>query len=255
MKLALIQMEIVWKNREKNHERALSFIRKAAEQNCDLIVFPEMFNTGFSMDIKTLNDGSDTEFLLSDAAKRYGIYIIAGFAVKRHYEERGRNIALVYDREGKAIAQYTKIHPFSYMDEDKFFIAGEKPVIFEIDGTPSSVFICYDLRFPELFRKVAESVHLIFVIANWPFSRIEHWKALLRARAIENQCFVIGVNRTGRDGNGIDYPGSSSIYDPSGIELLSGDSNEEFLLAVIEPSQVHKVRSEFPFLRDRKLLM
>jgi predicted amidohydrolase len=269
MKLSLIQMDIAWKDRKKNHDRALSFIKRAEEEGCDLIVFPEMFDTGFSMDIHALGDGSGTDSLLSEAARRHGLYIIAGFAVRKRGSHRGkqsfplctknnvegkaRNMAVVYDRGGKAIARYSKIHPFSYMGEDRFFIAGERPVLFEINGIPSSVFICYDLRFPEVFRKVADSVHLIFVIANWPSSRVDHWKTLLRARAIENQCFVTGVNRIGRDGNAIDYPGCSSIYDPSGTELLSGNSREEFLVAEIDPSEVERVRREFPFLKDRKV--
>lgn len=250
MRLALIQMDIAWQNKDRNHQRVISFIRQASGHDCELIVFPEMFTTGFSMDISKIDDGSETDSLLSGAAEKYGLYIIAGFTVKEN--NIARNIARVYDPGGRCIAEYTKIHPFSYLGEDKYFIAGNETVIFEIYGIPSSVFICYDLRFPEIFRKVAKDIHLIFVIANWPSSRIEHWKTLLQARAIENQCFVIGVNRTGRDGNGIHYPGCSCVYDPSGNILLTGDNGEEFLTVEIEPSEVQKVRREFPFLRDMK---
>ncbi|MFN3739857.1 MAG: carbon-nitrogen family hydrolase [Thermodesulfovibrionales bacterium] len=252
MKLALIQMDIAWQNKDKNHQRALDFIKRASGHGCELIVFPEMFTTGFSMDISKIDDGSETDSLLSEAAKQYDLYIIAGLSVKE--DKIARNIARVYNRTGKIIAQYTKIHPFSYLQEDRYFIAGSETVIFDIKEIPSTVFICYDLRFPEIFRKVAKDVHLIFVIANWPSSRIEHWKTLLRARAIENQCFVIGVNRTGKDGNGISYPGYSCIYDPSGEMLLAGDERKEFLVAEIEPSEVLRIRTEFPFLKDMRLM-
>lgn len=255
MKLALIQMDIAWHNRKKNHERAVYFIKKSVENGCDAIIFPEMFTTGFSMDITALDDGSDTDNLLSEASKKYKVYIIAGIALKREFEQIARNMAKVYDRSGRVIAQYTKMHPFSYLQEDRYFMAGTEQVIFKIDGIPSSVFICYDLRFPEIFRKVAREVEIIFVIANWPYSRVEHWKALLRARAIENQCFVIGVNRIGRDGNGIYYGGYSCVYDPIGNILLAGNEREEFLTVKIEPSEVQKIRREFPFLKDMKFTL
>jgi predicted amidohydrolase len=172
--------------------------------------------------------------------------------VKEHDKEKGRNIAVVYDRRGIRIAAYTKIHPFSFSGEDKYYIAGNDTVIFDIDGIPSSIFICYDLRFPEVFRKVAKNVQAIFVIANWPSSRKDHWEILLKARAIENQCFVIGVNRTGTDGNG-HYSGASHIFDPSGNGILFGNDKEEFLSGEINPSEVVEVRSKFPFLKDMRI--
>lgn len=145
-----------------------------------------------------------------------------------------------------------KIHPFSFSGEDKYYIAGINPVIFNIDDSPCSVFICYDLRFPEIFKKVAKNVQAIFVIANWPASRKEHWETLLKARAIENQCFVIGVNRIGVDGNGITYHGASNIFDPSGNNILCGNDKDEFLTGEINLKDAAEVRSKFPFLKDMK---
>ncbi len=116
----------------------------------------------------------------------------------------------------------------------------------------SSIFICYDLRFPEVFRNVAKEVHAIFVIANWPAIRKEHWETLLKARAIENQCFVIGVNRTGKDGNGIYYSGASHIFDPSGNDICSDSESDEFLIGKFNPEEVIKIRSKFPFLNDMR---
>lgn len=255
MKIALIQLDIAWESKKTNYRKAELFAKKAAEEKCDVVVLPEMFNTGFSMNVPAIaeNGNGQTNSVLSEIAKKYGIYLIAGFPVKEQDEEKGRNIAVVYDRRGIRIAAYTKIHPFSFSGEDKYYIAGNDTVIFSIDGIPCSIFICYDLRFPEVFRKVAKNVQAIFVIANWPASRKNHWETLLKARAIENQCFVIGVNRTGTDGNDIHYSGASHIFDPSGNDILCGNDKEEFLLGEINPEDVAEVRSQFPFLKDMRI--
>lgn len=254
MKIALIQLNIAWESKKVNLNRAKSFIERAAEERCDVIVFPEMFNTGFSMDISKIAEDKNGETfkILSKAAKKNSIYVIAGFPIKLSNEEKGRNIAVVFDRKGNVIAQYTKMHPFSLLKEDQYYLAGNNPVIFNIDKTPCSIFICYDLRFPEIFRKVAKNVEVIFVIANWPSSRKNHWDALLKARAIENQCFVIGVNRTGTDGNGIKYHGSSLVYDPFGRKICSGNSKNEFLICELNPLETLLIRTNFPFLRDMR---
>lgn len=255
MRIALIQLDIAWESKKTNYEKAEFFAKRASEEKCNVIVFPEMFNTGFSMNVTTIaeDENGETNFVLSEIAKKYSIYVIAGFPIKRQNEDKARNIANVYNTKGICIATYTKIHPFSFADEHKYYIAGDDPVVFDIDKIPSSIFICYDLRFPEIFRKVAKNVHVIFVIANWPTSRKDHWEALLKARAIENQCFVISVNRIGTDGNGIHYPGASHIFDPLGNDILCGNDKEEFLLGEINPSKVLEIRSNFPFLKDMRI--
>lgn len=255
MKIALIQLNIAWESKKTNYEKAESFAKKAAEEKCDVIVFPEMFNTGFSMNVSAIaeDDYGETNSALSEIAKKYSIYLIAGFPVKEQDEEKGRNMAVVYDRTGIRIAAYAKIHPFSFSGEDKYYIAGNNPVVFNIDNTPCSIFICYDLRFPEVFRKVARNVQAVFVIANWPASRRGHWEALLKARAIENQCFVIGVNRIGIDGNAIHYPGASHIFDPLGNDILCGNDKDEFLTGEINPADAAEVRLKFPFLNDMRI--
>ncbi len=255
MKIALIQLDIAWESKKKNHDKAEFFAKKAAEQDCDIVVFPEMFNTGFSMNVDSIleDEYGETNSFLADISKKYGIYVIAGFSIKKKNEKMGRNIASVYDRRGNRIAIYTKIHPFSLMKEDMHFLSGDSPVIFNIDNTQCSVFICYDLRFPEVFRKVAHDVQLIFVIANWPSSRKEHWESLLKARAIENQCFIVGVNRIGIDGNKIEYSGGSCIVDPYGNKIVSGGDKEEFLTGEINTYLVAEIRERFPFLKDMRL--
>lgn len=255
MKIALIQLNTAWESKKANFKKAEFFAKKASLEKCDIIVFPEMFNTGFSMNVSAIADDEnrETSAMLSETARKHSINIIAGFPVKIPGSKKGRNIAAAYHRKGRCIATYTKIHPFSLASENQYYTAGSKPVIFNIDNIPCSVFICYDLRFPELFRKVAKDAHVIFVIANWPASRKEHWETLLKARAIENQCFVIGVNRTGTDGNGINYHGASHIFDPSGNDILCGDEREEFLLGEINPADAVEVRSKFPFLKDMRI--
>jgi predicted amidohydrolase len=255
VKAALIQLNIAWEDRQQNYEKAGFFAEKAAGESCDLIVFPEMFNTGFSMNLAAISDEGigETTSVLSEMAKKNNINLIAGFPIKTPGEDKGRNMAVAYDRKGMLRATYTKMHSFCLTEERKHYIAGDNVTTFDIDGVPSSIFICYDLRFPEVFRKVAKQVHAIFVIANWPTERVEHWKALLKARAIENQCFMIGVNRTGVDGNGIRYPGSSCVIDPMGNVICSDRESDEYLVCEFDPARVNEVRSQFPFLRDMRL--
>jgi predicted amidohydrolase len=254
MKIALIQFNSIWEDKKANFQRAADFVRRAAEEKCAVVVFPEMFATGFSMDLSAVAEEGygETPAFLAKLARDHCITIIAGFAMMVPGDNKAMNMALVFNPKGKPEATYTKIHPFSPAGEDKHFIAGEHTVIFKIDGVPCSVFICYDLRFPETFRKVAKEAQAVFVLANWPSTRKEHWETLLKARAIENQCFIIGVNRTGTDGNGLHYPGASAVFGPLGGLVRAGNDTEEFLTAEIEPSEVAKVRAEFPFLNDMK---
>jgi predicted amidohydrolase len=254
MKIALSQLDITWEAKKANHSRAEQFVQMASHNRCDIIVFPEMFNTGFSMSVASIAEEEDgeTASVLSRMAKQYNINVIAGYVLKASDGKKGQNIAVAYDRNGDCLAKYIKLHPFSFVGENQYYIAGENTIIFNIEGMAASIFICYDLRFPEAFRRVAKYVQTIFVIANWPSERKEHWVALLKARAIENQCFVIGVNRIGRDGNGIVYPGSSAIFGPSGNEMCSGSDNVEFLLCEINPQETLEVRARFPFLQDMR---
>lgn len=249
MKIGLIEFNTEWESKESNYKGVLPLLEDAASRGCDIVVLPEMFNTGFSMNIDSIGEeinGSAHNFL-SMAAKEHRINIIAGFPVRESGDKKGRNIAAVYDRKGERIAEYAKINLFTPLNEHLFYYPGSETVLFNIDGIPSSVFICFDLRFPELFRRVAKDVKMIFLLANWPSSREDHWRTLLKSRAIENQCFVIGVNRKGIDGNSIHYSGGSAIFNPFGEEInLKTDG--ELLTGVIEPEVVSQVRARYPFL-------
>ncbi len=255
MKIASIQLNIEWEDKEVNFRRSEIFTERAKSDNCNVIVFPETFNSGFSMNVKTIGEVPNGETFdhLSQLAKKYNISIIGGYAESTN-SGKGRNIALVLDSDGRTLAKYSKNHPFSYVDEHKYYEPGDSQSIFEIDGTSSSVFICYDLRFPELFRKVAKQVSVIFVIANWPLARQEQWESLLKARAIENQCFIVGVNRIGTDGNELTYGGGSNVFDPLGNMLSRGGSTQEYIVTEINESEVTEVRRKFPFLKDMKYI-
>lgn len=250
----MVQLNILWEDKKVNLAKAELFIEKAASQKCDLVVFPEMFNTGFSMNVQSIGEYEDGEtgLFLSRLAKNYGINLIAGFAVRRAGEDKGSNIAVAYDRNGALLTRYTKIHPFSFAGEDLYYTAGTDTVVFKMDGVSCSIFICYDLRFPEVFRKVAPEVQMIFVPANWPAERKEHWESLLKARAIENQCFIVGVNRTGQDRNGHSYPGASHVFGPSGVDICCGGENDELVICEVNPEEVSELRSRYPFLNDMR---
>jgi len=253
MKIAMIQMDIAWESKKANNDKAEGFIQRACQGDCDVVVFPEMFNTGCSMNVSSVAEEEDgeTAAALSEWARKYSIEIIAGYPVKAHWR-KGKNIACVYDKRGNRTAQFTKLHPFSFSNEHKYYISGNKLVTFHLEETACSVFICYDLRFPEIFRSIAKQVEVIFVIANWPSSRIEHWETLLKARAIENQCFIVGVNRTGVDGNGLYYPGQSHVFDPFGRNVCSGGEHQEYLSTEIDVREAKKIRERYPFLQDMR---
>lgn len=253
MKAALLQFDIAWESKEENLKKAGEILRRAGEGGCDVAVLPEMFSTGFSMGAASLAEDEDgpTAAFLSGIAKECSMNVVAGFATGGRSSGR-RNVAHVYGRGGELLASYAKMHPFCLAGEHEHFEPGEGPVVFELDGVPSSVFICYDLRFPEAMRPVAKEALLIFVIANWPSSRGEHWSALLRARAIENQCFVAGVNRTGADGNLIEYSGGSAVYGPMGEVVCSAGEYEELLVCEFDPARAQRIRKQYPFLEDMR---
>jgi omega-amidase len=253
MKAALLQLNSVWESPRDNYDRAAGLLAAAAGQGCDLAVLPEMFPTGTSSNtaVTAEPDGGPTQVFLSESARRHRMHIIAGLAL-RGRGSKARNCAAVYDRKGVQTALYTKLYPFSPALEHRQYEAGDAPVAFALDGAGFSVFICYDLRFPEAFRSIAKKIQAAVVIANWPRSRVEHWEALLRARAIENQCFVIGVNRTGVDGNGLYYPGCSQIIDPWGKLICRGAEREPLVTGEFDPADAARYRAKYGFLQDMK---
>ncbi len=252
MRIAASQFDIVWEDPRASYARVEAFARSGVDQGIDLLVLPEMFATGFSMDpaITAEPKDGDTASFLRALAGDHQIGVLGG-VVFQGAGKKGRNSALLVDRQGRDLAVYAKTHLFSFMDEHHHHEPGKEPELFELNGAKGTCFICYDLRFPELFRLTAESCDVVFVIASWPSPRQQHWDILLPARAVENQQYVVGVNRIGH-GGGLDFTGGSAIYDPQGNQLAHANDREELLIADIDPQTVKDVRRKMPFLKDRR---
>jgi len=255
-KIALAQTSPAWEQVRENLDSIALFTREASGLGCDMIVFPEMCTTGFTMnpDAAAEVEGGHTESVLVELADRCDIAVVAGTARRKPGADKPNNTAVVFNPDGTPAGMYDKVHLFSPSGEDRRYQAGESVPVFTIGGLRFSVLICYDLRFPELFRSVAPRIDAAVVIANWPASRQEHWRCLLRARAIENQCYAVGVNRVGCDGNGITYAGGSAVYSPDGERVLDAGGGEGLSTATLSPDVVAGWRKAFPALRDAKLL-
>ncbi len=250
MRIALCQFDLAWLDRPKNFEtvRRLVEARRPAENT--LLVLPEMFATGFCLDTLETREwpGGDTENFLSDLAQDFHLYVLAGL-VRAATAGTARNEATLVGPRGRELGRYAKLHLFSAAGEDRAHSAGDAVETFAVEDTRVAPFICYDLRFPEIFRTaVQQRAEVFVVIANWPAVRVDHWVTLLRARAIENLAYVIGVNRIGRDPHN-EYPGRSLVVDPRGEVVFDAAERE----GVFEPELDHAGRrawrEEFPALR------
>lgn len=253
MKAGLIQYDPDWENKNLNKDK-LDWLLTHNFEKQDLLIFPEMTLTGFTMNAAEYAEdlkGESVSFF-SGLAQKYSVHIFAG--IIELSEDKFYNSLIHVNPEGKLLKTYRKIHPFSYSTEDKHYTKGEETVVTKINEFTAGLSICYDLRFPEMFRHYAKKrVDLIIVIANWPDTRIEHWRTLLRARAIENQCYVLGVNRVG-DEPRLKYNGYSSIIDPMGVELISVPSEEKIVSADIFKEKADEVKNALPFLNDMRLI-
>ena len=252
MKVAAIQMDIAWHDRPANHLKARELATQAKKSGADLVILPEMFSTGFSMDTSITPEPltGATPALLRSLARELEMAVIGGFVLAR--ENAGpQNVSLAVDRHGNDLSLYAKIHQIPILGEDAHYEPGDRPVPFDLKGFRAASLVCYDLRFPELFRALVEECGLILIIASWPAARQAHWDVLLRARALESQCFVVGVNRVG-EGGGNTFTGGSAIIDPLGEVLVHGGEKETLIMADIDPAKVAEVRSTMPFLKDRK---
>jgi len=256
LKIALIQMDIELGDPDINYARAAKKIAEAAkgEEKPDVIVLPEMWNTGYSMsNIAQVADrsGSRTQLVIGELARRYGVHIIAG-SVADSDGEHVRNTIYAFDRSGQMHASYSKIHLFRLMDEEKYLTAGKKRGELQLDGHAAGMMICYDIRFPELARKLALSgAKILFVPAEWPHPRLHHWRSLLIARAIENQMYVCGINRVGRDAANV-FCGHSMIVDPWGEVIAETDETETIISAAVDLAKPDEVRGRIPVFMDRR---
>ncbi|MFA5049557.1 MAG: nitrilase-related carbon-nitrogen hydrolase [Candidatus Micrarchaeia archaeon] len=249
MKIAICQMDIVFGRKESNFEKVANFAKKAKENGVDLLVLPETFAVLFSMGVDEISEwkkDSITLSFLKKTAKENGIWILGTFVEKT--EDGNKNAAYLVNRNGKIKKTYHKIHLFPLTEEDKKCTPGSRPSLTEIEGIKFGITICYDLRFPELYRLLTKKgAAAIFVVSNWPEKRREHWLALLKARAIENQCYIIGANRIGNDGKE-NYSGDSCIYGPFGEEVLSPKNIEGIFISDIALEKVQEIRKTHRFL-------
>lgn len=250
MKVALLQMDLAWEDVAENHRRAARLLAQAKEGGATLAVLPEMFSTGFSMDAARIAQapGGESEQFLREQARALGMWILA--SVPERGDPTPRNMAMLASPDG-GVVKYAKIHPFSFAGEDRVYTAGDRVVTADVAGVRVTPLVCYDLRFPEPFRTAAAETDLFVVVANWPDQRREHWRTLLRARAIENQAYVVGVNRAGT-GHGLQYAGDSAAIAPLGETLAEADAREQVLFADVDPEVVRKLRARFPALQDRR---
>jgi omega-amidase len=252
VKIIGIQFDIAWENKRANFEKVRRLLGEAVPENGSLAVLPEMFATGFTMNAEAMADpyGSETEQFLSRMAKEFGITVLAGAAM-RGRDGVARNKALVFSPTGDLLAYYAKMRPFTPGGESDHYTAGERHATFKWGECTVSPFVCYDLRFPELFREAAKThrPELFTVIASWPEKRIEHWVKLLQARAIENQAYVVGVNRIGTDPY-YNYTGRSLIVDPLGVVLADAGGSEGTIGAELDLAMLRKYREGLPFLED-----
>jgi len=249
----LIQADLRWEDKEANLQRFEDRIGRLVEKT-EVILLPEMFSTGFSMEAARLAEdmtGPTVSWMRRLAAARK--VILAGSLIA---QEEGRYFnRLVWMLPNGQYGTYDKRHLFGYADEDRHFAPGDKRLVASVKGWKVCLQVCYDLRFPVWARNgldeqgQAEYDVLVYV-ANWPERRNHAWKTLLQARAIENQCFVIGVNRVGADGKDIRYAGESMVIDPLGEVLYQGTNAEEVHCITLERARLVEVRGRFPFLRD-----
>ncbi|HUR47396.1 MAG TPA: carbon-nitrogen family hydrolase [Candidatus Saccharimonadales bacterium] len=253
MKIFCCQHDIVWENKAANHAKVRMLLKAANIPQGALVLLPELFSTGFSMNVPGICEGParETEEFLIELAQELNATVMGG-AVVTGADGRGRNQALVFSPEGRELARYSKMQPFSLGGELQHYTPGEEIVTFAWGGFTVAPFICYDLRFPELFRAAArKGAHLITVIANWPVTRIQHWITLLQARAIENQAYVAGVNRCGTDPRYV-YNGRSIIVNPHGDIIADAGNGESVIGADLDLAAVVKWRADFPALQDMR---
>ena len=254
MELLALQHDIAWEDRETNHAKVRTLLDAARPQRGSLIALPEMFASGFSMNLDRIADNETraSERFLCDIAKQHGAYVIGGLATKRA-DCRGLNEAVAAAPDGRVVTRYAKIHPYAPGKEAQHYAGGDAIVAFDAgNGFTVAPFVCYDLRFPEIFRAAMQrGANVMVVIASWPSPRVEHWITLLRARAIENQCYVMGVNRCGNDPY-LPYPGRSLVIDFRGNVIADAGDREGIVRADADADALKQYRAELPFLADAR---
>lgn len=251
MRVAFFQMDVAWLNPAENLDNIKKICHKIAG-SADLLVLPEMFSTGYVLDSSLVHPDWQHDVISAlTAACRENNLTITG-SIPFFNQGRWTNSMITVDITG-LIHQYDKIHLFSPAGENKTYAPGEHVSTWNYPPWVMLPLVCYDLRFPYVSFS-AEWPHVLIYAANWSVSRIRHWDALLKARAIENQSYVVGVNRVGKDENGYDYPGHSSIYDYEGNLLSFAENKENILISELSLEKLTSYRDKWPFYKDRRTL-
>lgn len=255
MRIAAVQMNMTFGAPEENFSRAEALVRAAAAERPDVILLPETWNVGFypKEELRGLADpgAARTQALFSALARELGINLVAG-SVAALFEDGVHNTSLVFDRAGVCLSRYDKTHLFSPMAEDVYFVKGAGIGAYALDGRPCGTEICYDIRFPELTRTLTVGgLDFLFLVSQWPDVRVPQLHALLRARAIENQMFVVCCNSCG-EAPGTRFGGRSVAFDPLGNELAAAGTEEEILLADCDASVIEGIRNSINVFRDRR---
>jgi predicted amidohydrolase len=252
MKVAVIQVDTAWEDRDANFAQIAPLVANAVQNGATFVLLTEMFSTGFVVnrsDIGEPEGGPSSQFL-SQMATQHKIWIGGSCPEVTTDDPRPFNSFVLVSPHGEE-HRYHKIHPFTFGGEDAYFRAGEKFVTVNVDGVRATLFVCYDLRFADEFWSTAANTDVYLVPGNWPASRREHWMALLRARAIENQAFIVGCNRVGT-GGGLEYVGDSRVINPLGEVIAEAQDQATILYADISAQEVQTVRTTFPFMQDRR---
>jgi len=254
LKVSLAQMDVLLGSPDENLAKARSMTAYAAKQGADVVVLPELWSTGYDLEnaaayATPIDRGIFAE--MASLANEHNICVL-GSCLSLLGPGKFGNTAVFFDRDGKALGEYTKIHLFRLMDEHKYLSAGDHLTIVETSWGKAGLAICYDLRFPEVFRAYAlAGVRIVFLPAEWPHPRLSHWRMLLRARAIENQMYVAACNRVGASKD-TRFCGHSCIIDPWGEIVAEAGEDEELLTAESEMDRVDQVIARIPVFADRR---
>lgn len=256
MNISLVSLEQIWENKKENLYICKRYIIEASLKGVELIIFPEMTLTAYSLDIQKNAEVKDNSFTIKsfqELAEENNIAIIFGLVIKE--DIKATNRLYFIDENGKILDSYKKIHPFSLVDEDKYFLAGTEPKIVKYKNIKFGLTICYDLRFSNLYQYYMEQeTDCIINIANWPVKRIDHWNTLLKARAIEYQQYIIGVNRVGIDGNNLEYEESSKIFNANGNFLKELNRFKDMRIFNIDFLYTSIFKKKFNTIQDYKII-
>lgn len=257
MKVACVQMDMMFENPDENFKNASILVSQAAEEGADVIVLPETWNVGFfpreNLAELSDDDGRRTKEVFGTLSAQLGTNIVAGSVANRRHDGV-YNTSYVFNRRGECIAEYDKTHLFSPMEEDLFFRKGSHVTTFELDGNlRCGIIICYDVRFPELTRTMSiKGLDMLFIVSQWPMIRNEHLAALTKARAIENQCFVVCCNSAGTAGETV-YGGNSCVHDPWGNVISHANGRKEKIIFTdCDTSILKGIRESINVFADRR---